>query len=414
MQPSLTLNGTTWLRSLSFVAGAGMMTASVMTMRHFFMANYPETIWQGSFCDISAFFNCDSSAFSVISQVAGVPLGYFGLIVGALVALGAIFPSAAFERTNKSIATLNVLGVVALLLYSVFWLKSLCLLCAGFYVSSAFSFVLFWKYGIDADARGLRQKYLRPSVKHLAVSAVVLLAGAFGTQMFHEAKKQAQSGGVAARIVEQYFSLPTVNAPSIVSPYWPVRSTERFTDAPIQVIEYADFLCPDCHFLFQQLEKLETEFQGKVNIAFQFFPLEVKCNTVVEKNLHPGACELAYIAAQDPAKFAAIHDEIFTHFKEARDPEWRRDLARRHGVEAALSDARTKEIVRRILNTGAEYEKTSDKYAHGIRSTPTMIVNNRMIIGTLPYVQLRAIFQALVDRSGGQKKFIENWEPTRP
>ena len=56
---------------------------------------------------------------------------------------------------------------------------------------------------------------------------------------------------------------------------------------------------------------------------------------------------------------------------------------------------------------------TSDQYAHGIRSTPTLILNNRMIIGTLPYEQLRAIFQALVDEHNGQG-FIENWVDTGP
>ena len=98
MEQSLTLNGTTWQRILSFFSGIGMMIASILTIRHFFLANYPTSIFEGSFCDISAFFNCDSSAFSQISQVAGVPLGYFGLFVGALVALGALFPSERFER----------------------------------------------------------------------------------------------------------------------------------------------------------------------------------------------------------------------------------------------------------------------------------------------------------------------------
>jgi hypothetical protein len=40
-----------------------------------------------------------------------------------------------------------------------------------------------------------------------------------------------------------------------------------------------------------------------------------------------------------------------------------------------------------------------------------MIVNNRMIIGTLPIEQLRAIFQALVDEhESGERRFIESWE----
>jgi hypothetical protein len=77
-----------------------------------------------------------------------------------------------------------------------------------------------------------------------------------------------------------------------------------------------------------------------------------------------------------------------------------------------MGDPEIRDLVERIINTGAEYERTSDKFSHGIRSTPTLIINNRMIIGTLPYEHLRAIFQALVDEhEGNSRKFIENWMP---
>jgi predicted DsbA family dithiol-disulfide isomerase/uncharacterized membrane protein len=413
MPQSVTLNGTSWPRILSFVSGLGMMVASALTIQHFFAANYPASIWAGSFCDISAFFNCDSSAFSLISQVAGVPLGYFGFVVGALVCLGGLFPSLAFERTNKTIALLNIFGVVGLFLFSILYLRTVCPLCAVYYLFAAVSFVLFWMYGVDRDQTSLWAKYFQLSLKHLVTFAVVTLLGAYGFRLYHDAKKEAQSGGVAARVVEQYFSLPTVKSPSIVSPYWTARASDRFEDAPIQVIAYADFLCSDCLYLNGQLQQLKEQFKGRINIAFQFFPLDVKCNTVVEKDLHPGACDLSYIAAYDPAKFQQIHDEIFANSRAARDPGWRLELARRYGVGAALTHAATKELVHQIINTGAEYEKTSEKYAHGIRSTPTMILNNRMVIGTFPCEQLQAIFQALVDQQERRERqeFMENWVP---
>jgi uncharacterized membrane protein/protein-disulfide isomerase len=410
---TLTLGGWTAPRILSFVSGAGMIAASALTIRHFFLANYPATIFTGSFCDISAFFNCDSSAFSPISQVLGVPLGYFGLFLGALVVLGAVIPSETFERTNKSLALLNVLGVISLFLYSVLFLGSLCLLCSGFYLFSILSFVLFWVYGIGREERNLAARWVRPSFKLLVVFAVIAAAGAYGFVQYHDAKKEAQMGTLS-NIVKQFYELPKVASPSFLSPYWPVKSTERFEDAAIQIVEYADFLCPDCLYLAQQMDKLKKEFAGKINVAFQFFPLEGLCNTVVPEkaNLHPGACEMTYIAAGNLARFPEIHDEIWANFRSARNPEWRRALARKYGTEEAIADLKVRDLVEKIINTGAEYEKTSDKYSHGIRSTPTVIINNRMIIGTLPYQHLRAIFQALVDeREGGEKRFIENWVP---
>jgi uncharacterized membrane protein/protein-disulfide isomerase len=408
MGESLTLKGAGGRRFLSFIAGAGMIAASVLTIRHFYNANFPESIFQGTFCDLSAFFNCDSSAYSPLAHFHGVPMGYFGLFAGALVVLGALLPSAAFERTNRFLAFFNGLGVVALFIYTVFFLKTLCLFCAGYYIFSLFSFFLFWKFGLPRSL---------PSLRLLVIFAAVALAGAYGFHLFYEAKKDAQFGGVAMNVVKEYYSLAEVNNPSVISPFWTAKATERFEDAPIRVIEYADFLCPDCLFLYQQLKRLEKEYGGKINIVFQHFPLEAKCNAVVEKNLHPGACDLAYIASYDAAKFKAIHDEIFENFQKARSPEWRTQLARKYGVEGALNDPAVRDLVQKIINTGAEYEKTSEKFAHGIRSTPTMIVNNRMIIGTLPYAYLKAIFESLLSEGHpgeGKGRFMENWVDLRP
>jgi uncharacterized membrane protein/protein-disulfide isomerase len=390
-----------------------MMVASILTIRHFFLANYPENIFEGSFCDISAFFNCDSSAFSSLSAILGVPIGFFGLMVGALVALGVLFPSERFERTNSFIAFFNILGVIALFTYAVFVMKSLCLLCTGFYVFSLLSFFLFWKFGVGRGRRNFFKRFFQPSLKMLVTFACITALGAYGMILYHEAKMDARSA-VSLRIVKQFRDLPLVGNPSFLSPYWTIRSTDAFEDAPIQLIEFSDFLCPDCLFLTRELDILKQEFGGKINVVFQFFPLEGRCNEVVaEKDIHPGACELAFIAAYDPAKFVSIHDEIFAHFNEARNPEWRQELAMKYGVEGAFDDLVTHDIVRSIVNTGMEYEKTSDKFSYGIRSTPTMIINGRMIIGTLPLEQMRAIFQDLVDEYEGRSRFLEQWVPPK-
>jgi uncharacterized membrane protein/predicted DsbA family dithiol-disulfide isomerase len=409
MATGLTYDGTFGRRAMSFLAGAGMIAASCLTIQHFYAANFPASIFKGSFCDISAFFNCNGSAFSRLAHYQGVPLGWFGLALGVLVVIGALFPAKALERTNKSLSLLNGLGVLALLGYSLFGLKSLCLLCTGYYLFSLFSFYLFWKYG-------LRRAWF-PNLKVLAVFGLLALIGSYGFHLYFEAMTDAQSGGVASRVVKEYYRLEKVPNPSFISPYMVVQSTDRFEDAPIRVIEYGDFLCPDCLFLHEEFLRLKTDFAGTINIAFQFFPLDACNDVVIQKaNRHPGACDLCYIAAHDPGKFQEIYNDLFSHFQEAKSPEWRLELARKYGVEAALSDPNTHALVHRIMETGAEYDKTSTQFAHGIRSTPTLIVNNRMIIGTLPYGQLKAIFEALLEESGqtGDKRFLENWVEFQP
>ena len=400
------------LRIISFIFGLGMGVFSILTIQHFFQANYPETIFEGAFCDISAFLNCDSSAFSSISAVFGIPIGYFGLILGILVCLGAVFPSQKFERTLSFLLFFNTIGVIGLIAYSLTVLKSLCLLCTGYYFFSLLSFAFFWRRGTGKETFGRWGRFFRPSLKMLITFAVVAALAAYGMVQYHQTKQQAQMG-TAMQIVKQYYELPKVGFPSLISPYRTMSSTENFTDAPIHIVEYVDFLCPDCLYLHQQLEQLEEEFKGKINAAFQFFPLEAECNGVVEKDLHPGACELSYLAAAAPDRFEEIHDEIFDNFRDAHDADWRRKLAEKYGVTEKMNDPGIRGLVDRIIRTGTEYEKTSDLYSHGIRSTPTMIINGRMVIGTLPFEHLRAIFQALVEEKEGGRRFLENWVPTR-
>ncbi|MFC2156348.1 vitamin K epoxide reductase family protein, partial [Acidobacteriota bacterium] len=295
MVKTLTLNESPLRRILSAVFGLGMMAASFMTIQHFFLANYPESIFEGSFCDISAFFNCDSSAFSNISAVFGIPIGLFGFIIGCLVVMGALFPSEKFEKTNAFISLINLLGVISLFSYTVFFLKSLCLLCTGYYIFSILSFVLYWKYSIGRRQLGYFGRFFRPSFKMLVTFAVITAILSYGMIEYHNARKAGQPD-IAIKIVRQFFELPIVGNPSFISPYWTAQSTDLFEDAPIQIIAYSDFTCPDCLFLNNQLTVLKQEFAGKINIAFQFFPLEGACNSVVAKDIHPGACDLSYIA----------------------------------------------------------------------------------------------------------------------
>jgi hypothetical protein len=55
MAESLMLEGTGRRRIWSFISGAGMIAASVLTIQHFYGANFPVSIFKGAFCDLSAF-----------------------------------------------------------------------------------------------------------------------------------------------------------------------------------------------------------------------------------------------------------------------------------------------------------------------------------------------------------------------
>ncbi len=393
-------------RIVGFTVAAAMMIVAALTVRHYFGVRFPAALTDAAACQAETFFSCTDSAMAPIAAPLGVPLGVLGFVVGALLLLAAVFPSEPMERTAGDVAWLNAALAVGLVAYSVLGLRSLCLLCTSY---SALS--LLWVAVARPRSQGGRCGAMGrlPSPLHLAVfgAAVILSGGA--ARLYGQARAMAQAGGEATTAVRQFFALDTVPEPSAISPYWTIRSTDRFEAAPVRIVEWGDFLCSDCRYFAEELHRLEREFPGRINAAFQFFPLEAKCNDVVAKDKHPGACELAYMAAYRPDEFRSFHDEVFAHMEDARDPRWRAELAARRGLGAAPGDSTARAMVHRLIATGAEYERTSSEYAHGVRSTPTILLNGRMIIGTLPYDQLRAIVQALVGRGAGGSRYLEHW-----
>jgi protein-disulfide isomerase/uncharacterized membrane protein len=412
VETSVTLRGWRWPRFASLVLGAGMAGVAAVTMRHFYEARFPASIQAAAACRADSFFNCANTALAPIAALQHVPIGFFGFMVASLLILGALFPSERLERTNGLLALVNAVLGLALLAYSLGVLRTLCFTCSGYSVLAIASGALFLPtFGRNPDGSSPLPRALARAVGPIAVFGAFMLVGAYGVGQYWEAKAAARSGSAAAKVVHQYFALDTVKMPSVLSPYWIIRSSERFEDAPIQIVEYSDLLCSDCRFFAEQMQRLAPQFPGQINLVFQPFPLEAKCNDVVEKDKHPGACDITYAATYRPELFNRIHDEVFANQPLAKkSPEWRAALAKRYGVEVALTDSATQARVRQLIRTGAEYDKTSEQYAHGIRSTPTLIVNGRMIIGTLPDEQMRAILQAVLDqRLGRGRRFIENW-----
>jgi protein-disulfide isomerase/uncharacterized membrane protein len=412
MQRSLTLRGWTLTRGLSLGLGTAMAVVAALTVEHFFAVRFPDSIAAAAACEPDSFFRCGDSANAAVSALYGAPIGVFGFVVGALLVIGALLPSAPLERTNRTISYVNAVLATGLVVYSIAGLRSLCPLCTSYGVLAVTSAGLFLRRGIDSDAGGPYQRYLAAPPAHMAVFGVAVLLAGWAGSLYHDARRGAERGVATTQIVTQFLALEKGADPSFISPYWVMRSTERFEDAPLRVVEYSDFMCSDCRYLAEQVHLLEQEFTGRINWVYQFFPLEAVCNDVVEKDKHPGACDLAYIAAYRPERFREVKDEIFTNWNRTRDPGWRAELARRHSADAALTDSATVATVHRLIRTGTEYEQTSAQFAHGIRSTPTLIVNGRMIIGTLPYAQLRAILQAALDEETGRgRNFLENWVP---
>ncbi len=380
-QKSLTLNGITTTNFIFIINALVMMGVSVYLTTHYYETIYPETLGGAkSLCDISSFFNCDTATYSKFSNIAGVPISIFGVIMGLLFSISALMPSLALEKTASALSKYNFIGCVILFLISLISLGSLCPFCTVYYVLSGLAAFLLWKYGVDTWT---------PDVKTTALWGVIALAGAgvfYGTS----AKKEEAKNGMNKSVVAQFWSLPDLGDPDTESPFKIHMATPQWKDAPIRMTIFSDFECPFCKVVSEQIPDFVRHYKGQINIQYMFYPLDNKCNPNMNRPMHQNACDAAMVAACDAKAFPEVHDEIFAA-QEKLGSGALQDIMKKHKLKDCLNNPALTTQVVTLINQGTKFN---------LKSTPTIILNGKKIEGSIPTPQFYAIMDSILEKQG--------------
>ena len=152
-------------------------------------------------------------------------------------------------------------------------------------------------------------------------------------------------------------------------------------DAPIRVLEFADFMCPGCQAASQALKSyFAQQTRGDLNLTFKNFPLEKTCNPSMFRTIHNGACELALgsICAAEQGLFWPYHDRIFSR-------SWEQ-ATRADVLEHAGAAGLDKIKLEACMNSSAANSKLALQIKEGVEAqvqvTPTLLVNGRKLVAT--------------------------------
>jgi protein-disulfide isomerase/uncharacterized membrane protein len=376
---TLTQEGITGRNFFFILNAVAMIGTSLYLTTHFYEVLYPVKLGGGaSLCNISNIFNCDAATYSKLSNIAGVPISFFGLIVGLLFLFSSLMPSESLERTASAVSKINFIGCVALLIFSVGALGSLCPFCTLYYVLSGIAAYLLWKHGIHTWI---------PDVKVSAFWGVLLLVGSFFMYQHTEGKEDI-TAKVNDSIVKQFNELALLGEPDIESPYKINMATEKWQDAPIRITVFSDFQCPFCKVVAEQMHQLIRLYKNEVNVQYMFYPLDAKCNSNVKGKFHQYACDAAAVAACDPAKFLEVHDEIFAS-QDKIEQGALAEIMRKFDLKGCLDNKDITNKVIEAINQGTKFN---------VKSTPTLVVNGKKIEGTVPNTQFFAIFEDILKK----------------
>jgi protein-disulfide isomerase len=152
----------------------------------------------------------------------------------------------------------------------------------------------------------------------------------------------------------------------LTTPLSPIDHVAGPSHAPVTVVEYGDFECPNCKQAQPALKLLLERFAGRVQVAFRHFPLE---------DVHPHALRAAEAAecAGGQGKFWEMYDLLF-----ANQQHLALEHLGRYAAQLGLDMARyTAEMDDRVYLQRVR-EELQGGMASGVRATPTFFVNGRI------------------------------------
>ncbi len=151
-------------------------------------------------------------------------------------------------------------------------------------------------------------------------------------------------------------------------------------NAPVKLVEFADYQCPYCRQLEPTLERLRTEFGDKVAFVYKDYPIP-------GHTLAPKAAEAADCAAVQ-GKFWEFHDYLFKDTKNLEVAGLKSGAK-----ELNLDQAKFESCLDRDGKNGEIRRDLSEGSRLGISGTPALFINGRYMAGAAKYETLRDVIQ---------------------
>lgn len=219
--------------------------------------------------------------------------------------------------------------------------------------------------------RGREEKEPFPYVLPLSIVMAAVIIG--GSIMFTGRNDSGAPAKKAAAVEDalgnsQDFKSLEKNAPTLGSP-----------DAPVAIVEFADFQCPFCGRFYQTTAKdiMSTYVKtGKARFIYRDFAFLGE-----ESNWAAQAAR----CAGDQGKYWQYHDYLFEHQKGENQGTFTKDHLKSFALELGLNAGN--------FNTCLDSEKhkqevesdTAMGKKFGVSGTPTTFVNGKLVQGAVPF-----------------------------
>jgi protein-disulfide isomerase len=146
-------------------------------------------------------------------------------------------------------------------------------------------------------------------------------------------------------------------------------------NAPVVLVEFADYQCPYCQKVHADLQKLQKEFGDKLAIAFKDFPLPM--HAFAEKAAEAARC------AGVQGKFWEFHDKLFV------DKKFEPADLKQEAIALQLNTTQFDACLDSGSEAAAVQKDAGEGRRLGLSGTPSFFANGHFFSGAMTYEALR-------------------------
>jgi protein-disulfide isomerase len=251
----------------------------------------------------------------------------------------------------------------------------------------------------EAGRRGMSVEELRQSLTAHVTVTVDEVADAYANAVSRtpigipdgsDVREQIKTSLLAQRRADAFRSAVTalrlaLPVDILMQPPSPLRlsvtgsgPTRGNANAPLNIVEFADFECPYCRQMTATLDKVLAEYGDKVQFTYRHLPLP--------NHRFAFKAAQASVCADQQGKFWDYHAKLFGATREL-STETLAGIARELKLDAAQYAACISgEASRKVVSADVQ-----EAMKLGITSTPTLFVNGRVVRGAAPPEEFKKI-----------------------
>jgi protein-disulfide isomerase len=175
-------------------------------------------------------------------------------------------------------------------------------------------------------------------------------------------------------------SVATVSAPS------ESNNTLGDPNAPVKIVEYADFQCPYCRLYWQETESQVIESYVKTGKVY--YEYRTVGGFLGEESQY--ASEAAYCAGEQ-GKFWQYHDALFTHWSGENVGDFTPDKLKQYAASVGLDQVMFEQCLTSHRQADRVQQDLENAKSDGIKATPSFLINGTLIEGAEPFATFQQV-----------------------